>query len=103
QLPAARMPEHHARRTLFEVEIIQLAAHLAMIALLRLFQLEEMLLQFVLGQEGRSVDALEHGALFVAAPIGAGHGKQLEMLEFAGGRHMRTAAKIRKRSMLIEA
>ena len=36
-----------------------------------------MIVQCFLGLEGRSIDALQHGPVFVAAPVGSGHSEQL--------------------------
>ena len=65
-----------------------------MIALLGLFEHREVLLQLFLRRPRRAVDALEHFVAMVASPVGAGHLHQLEVLELAGGRHMRPAAQV---------
>jgi hypothetical protein len=49
-----------------------------------------------------AVDALQHGVLGIAAPIGAGHLGQLEGLELAGARHMRAAAKVFEIALAVE-
>ena len=44
-----------------------------------------MLLKSFLALEGGAVDALEHGPLLVATPIGSGHAEQLEGVNLVGG------------------
>ena len=48
----------------------------------------------MLGLEGRAVDALEHGAVLVAAPVGPGHVEQLEGGYPAGGFDVRAGAEV---------
>ena len=43
-----------------------------------------MFLQGRLGLEGGAVDALEHGAVFIAAPVGSGGVQELDGGDFAG-------------------
>jgi hypothetical protein len=52
------MPEHRADGFFLLMEEIELAAELAMIALLRLFELEEILLQLFLARPGGAVNPL---------------------------------------------
>ena len=72
------MPEHRARRFLLEVEQIHLAAELAVVALLGFLDLLEIGVEFLLLGEGGAVDARQHFAVGIAAPIGAGDLHQLE-------------------------
>src|ERR1700748_1011446 len=76
--PAFRMPEHRADGLFLLMEEIELAAEPAMIALLRLFELEEILLQLFLIRPGGAVDALQLRVARIAAPIGARDLRQLE-------------------------
>ena len=92
--PALGVPEHQAGRMVVDVEQVQLAAQLAVVALFGLFQHGQVLLQLVLGGPGRAVDALQHLVAVVAAPVGAGQLHQLEVLELAGAGHVRAAAQV---------
>ena len=88
-------PERHARGDIFvEGEQPEFLAQTAMVAALRFLDGGEMRLERLLVGKGRAVDAGEHGVLFVAAPIGSGHGKQLEGLHGSRGRKMRSAAEV---------
>jgi hypothetical protein len=44
--------------------------------------------------ERRAVDALEHGVALVAAPVRAGHARELDGLEVAGVGHVRALAEV---------
>ena len=75
-----------------------------MVAALSLLQLLEVGVEIGLVGEGRGVDALEHRAGGIAAPIGAGHLHELEGLAyFAGRRHVRTATEILPFALLVDA
>ncbi len=65
-----------------------------MVALLRFFEAGEVLGQLLLRKERRAVNALELRILFVALPVGAGDGKQLERLDFRRAGDVRAAAEI---------
>ena len=100
--PALRMPEHDTGRDVVDVEQVELAAEPAMVALLGFLEHAQVLLQLVLGRPRGAVDALEHLVAMVAAPIGAGHLHQLEVLEPARRRHVRPAAEILEGTLAIE-
>src|SRR5260370_26620106 len=74
------MPEHHAGRFLLLVEEAHLAADAAMIAALGLLDAVQMLLEVLVGEEDRAIDALELRVPGVAAPVGARYLRQLEGL-----------------------
>ena len=82
----------------------QLAAELAVIALLGFLQAREVGLQVFLGKPGGAVDALEHLALAVAAPVGARHLHQLEGLGIyhARARDVRPGAQVHKVAVAID-
>ncbi len=65
-----------------------------MVALLRLFESEQVILQLFFVRPGRAVDALEHRVPRIAAPISAGDLRQLEGAQLARRRHMRAAAQV---------
>jgi len=88
---------------LIHVEQVEFAAELAVVALFRLFQHGEVLLQFVLGGPGRAVDALQHLVAVVAAPVGTGHLHELEELELAGAGHVGAAAQVFERAFAVQA
>ena len=97
------MPDDQPRAGFIaEGKEIKLAAELAMVAALCLLDPLQIELELLLVGEGRGVDALQHGVLFVAAPVGAGHAGQLERLEQTGRRDMRTAAEIDEISLTVE-
>ena len=88
------MPEHEAGRDLLLVEQVELAAELAVVALLGLLDAFEVgVLVFLLRPRG-AVDPLQHLVARVAAPVGAGDLHQLEHLELAGRGHVRAAAEV---------
>ena len=87
---------------LVEVEQVEFAAELAVVALLGLLEHLQVLLQFVLRRPGRAVDALQHLVAVVAAPVGAGHLHQLEVLQPARARHVRAAAQVLERAFAVE-
>ena len=83
---AARQEERHRRRVLVEHEELELFAELAVVALLRLFEQLQVLVERCLRRERRAVDALEHRVALVAAPVRAGHAGELDGRELAGAR-----------------
>ena len=101
--PTLRVPEHRARCLLLHVEEIELAADLAVVALLGLFEADEVVLEVLLARPRRAVDALQHLVARIAAPIGAGDLHQLEHFQLAGGRHVRTAAEVDPAALPVQA
>ena len=92
---ALGMPEHLARRFLLHVEEIELLAELAVVALLGLFEPQQIGIQLFLVAPGGAVDALKLRVLRIAAPIGAGDLGQLERVrDFRRGLEMRPAAEV---------
>ena len=76
------MEEDQARAGEFlNAEEVELLAELAMVALLGLFELLEVLVQILLGEERGAVDALQLRVVLVAFPVGAGDGEQLERFD----------------------
>ena len=99
---AARLPERAARRELREEEQLELAPELAVIA--RPGLLEQLLVrgEVLLGEERRPVDAREHRALGIPAPVGAGHRLQPEGLDRLSRRRVRPAAEVGERPVGVE-
>ena len=73
-----------------------------MVAFLRLFQHGEVSFHFVFLRERRAVNAGKHLVVLVAAPVRAGNAHQLERLDFARGRKVRSLAKVHEISLLVE-
>ena len=73
---------------------VELVGEPAVIALGRLGQHLEVGLQLLLGGPGGAVDALEHRAGDVAAPVGARHRLEREVPEPPGGRHVGAGAHV---------
>src|SRR6218665_125700 len=103
QRPALGMPEHGAGRMLVDVEQIELAAELAVIAFFCLFEHRQVLLQRLLAGPGRAVYALQHLVAMVAAPVRAGHLHQLEELQLARARDMGATAQVLERAFPVQA
>ena len=85
-------------------EDLQLLAQLAVIALLGLFQLQQVVLELLGVLPGRAVDALQHLVVLVAAPVGARHRHQLDgiRLELLRIGHVRPAAQVHEDIVLID-
>ncbi len=81
---------------------MQLAAELAVVAGARLLELLEVLVEVLLREEGRAVDAGEHRAVGVAPPVRAGGRQQLERLDPLGARPVRAAAQVGERAVAVE-
>ena len=100
--PPLGVPEHQAGRVVVDVEQIQFAAELAVVALFGFFQHGQVLLQVFLAGPGRAIDTLQHFIAMVAAPISAGHLHQLEMLELAGAGHVGAPAQVGEAAFAVE-
>src|SRR5208337_1722025 len=101
---AAGMPEDEAGAgELLNAEEVKLLAQDAMVAARSFFQAREVLVEILLREKGRAVDALQLGILFVAEPVGAGERTDLEGLDAASGRHMRAAAEVDEFAVAVKA
>ncbi len=78
------------------MEQAHLAAKFAMVTLCSFLEPVQIGLEVVLRQEGRAIDALQHGVPAVATPIGACDGHELEAVggDLARVLEMRTTAKV---------
>ena len=95
QGPAFRMPEHLADGFVLDVEEIELASELAVIALFGFLDHAQVRLQLVLVGKRQAVDALQLRVLRITAPVRARDLGQLERFtELAGGRHVRAQAHV---------
>ena len=72
-----------------------------MVALLRLLQLVQIIVEVLLGEERRAVDALELRILLVAQPVRSCNVEQLERLDAAGRRNVWPAAKVGELAGLV--
>ena len=99
---AVRQKDRHAGRIFAHHEQSELAAQLLMIALLRLFQQLQMLLELFLRLEAYTVDALQHLVVRIAFPVCAGMLEQLEVAALLHRVHMRAAAEIHEFSLTID-
>ena len=101
---AVRQEERKARAFLGQHEQAELLAQLAVIALLRLFQHVEVLVEFVLLRECGAVNTLQHLLGGIAAPVSAGNVHQLDAVALyaAGGVQMRTCAQVSELALLVE-
>ena len=85
------------------MEQIHLAAELAVVALLGFLDLLEIGVELVLFGEGGPVDARQHLAIGIAAPVGSGDLHQLERIaDLAGRGHVRPAAEIEPVALLVD-
>src|SRR6056297_1780292 len=94
--PAVGVPEDLTGGFFLHVEEIHLAAELAVVPFLSFFEEGEVILEFFAIEEGHAIDALQHLAIGVAAPIGAGHGHQFESVcrDLAGVLKVGAAAEV---------
>ena len=105
----ARALGQQHRKTLTDAvdggKIFELAAELVVVALDGLLALFEVGVQLFLLRESDAVDALEHLAVGVAAPVGGVAGGQLDAvaLDAAGGVEVGACAEVGELALLIEA
>lgn len=85
-------------------EVFQLTAELVVVAPAGLLLLLQVFVQLLLLREGNAVDALEHLALRIAAPVSAAALRQLEgvCLDAAGAVQMRACAQVRELALRVE-
>ena len=100
---ALGQPEGHAGGDVFmEGEQAQFLAEAAMVAALGFFECVQVFLEGLFVAEGRTIDAGQHGALLVAAPVSASHGEQFEGLHSAGAGDMRAAAEVEEVAAAVQ-
>ena len=85
-----------------EHEQLLIAADLPVVALLRLLDPVQVLLQLLLAEERGAVDALHRLVARVALPVGVRRVEQLERLQLARGRHVRTDAEVDERLLVLD-
>ena len=95
--PAFGMPVHQSGAGLFlEAEEIQFPAEAAVVAFFQLSKVFEVGLELSGFVPGGAVDALEHGAFLVPAPVGSGDAQKLEApgVQASGGFHVGSPAEV---------
>ena len=99
----AGQPERHARRLLAQREESELGPEAAVVVGPRGLEALEVLGEVLLGKEGGAVDAGQHLAVLVAAPVGTGDRVQLHGLDAPGRRRVRPAAEVLEVAVAVEA
>src|SRR5262249_32314913 len=95
---ALRMEDREAGADLVgEREEVELGTETAVVAALGLLEPVQVLGERGVGLPRRAVDALELGAVLVAAPVRAGHSLELERAEPLRGRDVRPATEVDER------
>ncbi len=100
---ALGVPVNEARpHVLLDAEEVELFAEHPVIPLARLFQPPQVFLEMRLLEEAGRVDALEHRAPLVTAPVGARRVQDLEVLHPAGGGQMWPAAEVEELAVAVD-
>ncbi len=102
----SRQPQRQTRPHLVvKNKDFQLLAQPTMVTLAGLFQHLQILVQLFFVAPGRAVDALEHGVIFIAAPVSPGDVHQLEGVgrDLVGPLDMRPPAEVFKTIMFVGA
>ena len=86
---------------LVEAEEVELLAELAVVATLGLLETHEVGVEFLLREPRRAVDTLQHRAVRVTTPVGAGDLHELERADAAGIWHVRAATQVLERALLV--
>ena len=102
QRPTLGMPKDQTRSFLLQMEKIEFLAQTAMVTLFGLGEHREIGFLIFFLCPGSTIDALQHFVLAVATPICTGHLHELEDLEFARARYVRSAAQIREVSLTVK-
>ena len=87
--------------SLIRAEEVEGLPQSAVVTTFGLFQTVEMFVQIALTEEGCSVDALEHLAVFVTSPVRPRCRQQLEVLQVARGGNMGPSAQVQEGPILI--
>ena len=102
--PAFGLPDDEAGADfVVDGEEVELAAQRAVVAAFGFGQPLQVGVQFGLGLKGGAVDALEHGPVFVAAPVGAGGVQQLDGGNLAGSGDVGALAQVGKFAVAVDA
>ena len=101
QALALGVPEGRAGADVVEAEEIELHAEAAMIAAFGFFAPAQVRVELFLGRPDSAVDALQHRPLLGAAPVGAGHGHELERPDLARAGNVRALAQVYERAVLV--
>ena len=85
------------------MEQVEILANAPVIAPLRLLEPVQILVELLLVGPGGAVNALQHLVARIATPVSPRDLGELEGLELAGGRHMRSAAQVDPVALPVEA
>ena len=101
---AVGQEEREARSLVHEGEQAELLAELAVVTLFGLFDARKVRVELLLLREAGAVDALEHLAAAVTAPVSAGNARELDgvALDAAGGVQMRAGAEVNEFALTVE-
>src|SRR5205807_2673402 len=94
---------HTGRYLVADDKELQFAPKFAVIAFLRLFQSPEVVIEFLLREPGRAVDALQHGAMLVTTPVSSRDLHELDRPHLARVLDMRPATQVKKGILRIDA
>src|SRR5205814_7196401 len=94
-------PEDGARCVRMEHHEVEMLRDDTMVALFGLLDAMQVRVEVVLLEERGPVDALQHLPPLIAAPIRAGGGQQLEVLEIGRVRYVRPATEIDERTVRV--
>ena len=101
---ALGVPHHQpGANLLVGAEQAQLPSQDPVVATLGLFQPRQVVVQFLLALEGGAVDALEHGTVLVAAPVGPGHVQQLQGRYRVGAVDVGALAQVNEVAVAVDA
>ena len=96
RLTTRQKHRHTSRQVFAQDEELELASQFAVIAFLRLFQAPQVLFELLFREPRRAVQPLQHGSIFVSAPIGTRYAHQLERAYLTCIGHVRAAAEVKK-------
>src|SRR5947209_5687960 len=82
---------------------LEFAPEFAMIALQRLFQAPQMLVQLLLREPGRPINALQHRATLITTPVRSRHTHEFEGTNLARIFYMWTTTQVQEVALLIDA
>ena len=101
-LPALGVPEHHTGGLFLSVEQIKFLAELTVIALLRLFDAEQVILQTLLVCPAGTIDTLQHLVFGIAAPVSTRQLGEFKHLQLTGAGHMGPTTQVDKVTLLVK-
>src|SRR5947209_17238594 len=82
---------------------LEFAPEFAMITLLCLFQAPHVLIQLLLREPSRPINALQHRATLIATPVGPGYTHEFEGSNLARILYVRPTTQVQEVALLIDA